>query len=133
MFTILNDQSKFKQLKHIHLLHLILRCDKINRFLRHLKNLNTISPITYSTLFTSGSTPDIIYELPKTQKPNHPLIPILSACNTPNDDIAKYLVPLLTPLTTNQSTIKTSTNNNTFHNKKEFKTLLELTTIHSFI
>ena len=109
MFTILNDASKFKQLQHIDPLHLILRCeDKINRFLRQLKSSNTITPNTYTTLFTSGSTPGIIYGLLKTHKPNNPLRPILSACNTPNYNIAKYLVTLLTPLTTNQYTIKNS-------------------------
>ena len=109
MQTILNDKSKFKQIQHIDPLQLILRCeDKINRFLRQLKTSKTITPITYSTLSTSGSTPGIIYGLPKTHKPNHPLRPILSACNTPNYNIAKYLVKLLTPLTTNQFTIKNS-------------------------
>ena len=79
MLTILNDQSKFKQLQNIDPLHLILRCeDKINRFLRQLKSSNTITPNTYTTLFTSGSTPGVIYGLPKTHKPNHPLRPILT-------------------------------------------------------
>ena len=109
MLTILNDHSKFKQMHNINPLQQTLRCeDKINRFLRQLKNSKTITPTTYTTLSTSGSTPGVIYGLPKTHKPNHPLRPILSACNTPNYNIAKYLVKLLTPLTTNQYTLRNS-------------------------
>ena len=37
-----------------------------------------------------------------------PLRPILSAIKTPSYDIAKHLVPLLEPITTNKFTIKNS-------------------------
>ena len=44
-----------------------------------------------------------------------PLRPILSAIKTPSYDIAKHLVPLLEPITTNKFTIK-----NSFEFAKEF-------------
>ena len=49
-----------------------------------------------------------MYGLPKIHKNNYPIRPILSACNTPGYGLAKYLVPILSPITTNEYTIKGS-------------------------
>ena len=53
-----------------------------------------------------------MYSLPKVHKTviiNTPTFrPILSAINTPVDKLAKYLVPILSPLTVNDYTVKDS-------------------------
>ncbi|XP_066944595.1 uncharacterized protein [Macrobrachium rosenbergii] len=56
----------------------------------------------------SGSSYGIMYGLPKIHKDNIPLRPILSSINTPNYKLAKYLVPLLEPLTNNAYTLRNS-------------------------
>ena len=50
----------------------------------------------------------VLYGLPKVHKDNYPIRPILSACNTPNYMLAKYLVPNLSPLTKNCYTVHSS-------------------------
>ena len=62
----------------------------------------------YRDLFPSGSTPGILYGLPKVHKENCPARPILSAIATYNYKLAKFLVPLLQPLTVGQYTVKDS-------------------------
>ena len=69
---------------------------------------------TYYQLLVSGSALGILYGLPKIHKEGVPIRPILSACNTPAYGLAKYLVPIISPLTTNQYTIPSS-----FHFAKE--------------
>ena len=79
--------------------------DKINRLLSKLKSLRMIPEELYKKLFVSGSTPGILYGLPKIHKALVPLRPIFSACGTPAYNLAKFLVPLLSPLTTNEFTV----------------------------
>ena len=67
-----------------------------------------LSESQYSNLCVSGSSPGVMYGLPKVHKDNTPLRPILSANNTSNYKIAKFIVPLLQPFTTNSHTIKNS-------------------------
>ena len=54
--------------------------------------------------------PGILYDNPKVYKTfvNHTpkFRPILSAINTPTYSLAKYLNPILSPLTTNEFTVK---------------------------
>ncbi len=50
----------------------------------------------------------ILYGLPKIHKEGYPMRPILSAINTFNYNLAKFFVPILADLTTNQFTIKNS-------------------------
>jgi len=56
----------------------------------------------------SGSTPGILYGLPKIHKALVPLRPIFSACGTSAYNLAKFLVPVLAPLTTNEFTVLNS-------------------------
>ena len=63
----------------------------------------------FDYLFASGSVPGILYGLPKVHKINCPIRPILSAIGTFNYNIAKFLVPILNPLTQNEYTVKNST------------------------
>ncbi len=58
--------------------------------------------------FHSGSTPRILYGLPKVHMEGCPIGPILSAINTFNYNLAKFFVPILLSLTTNQYTIENS-------------------------
>ncbi|KAG1651055.1 hypothetical protein GQR58_027516 [Nymphon striatum] len=83
--------------------------DRINRFFLKLKKLDLISNDSYRKLFASGTGPGILYGLPKIHKSNFsvnfPFRPIFAAYNTASYNIAKFLVPVLAPLTTNQFTI----------------------------
>ena len=67
-----------------------------------------ISGELYKQLFVSGSTPGILYGLPKIHKALVPLLPIFSACGTPSYNLAKFLVPVLSPLTKNDYTVTNS-------------------------
>lgn len=66
-----------------------------------------------------GSTPGIIYGLPKVYKDGIPLRPILPAIGTCCYQLAEFLVPILTPLTTN-----------TFIGKNSVTSAKEITTIN---
>ena len=59
-----------------------------------------------------GSQPGILYGLTKIHKRIAgncpPIRPILSAINTPTYNIAKFLVPILSPVTSNQFTVQDS-------------------------
>ena len=82
--------------------------DKVNRLLRKLKDCDAISDVVYKNLYVSGASPGILYGLPKIHKPDFSgkfqFRPIFSAINTPCYKLAKYLVPLLSDLSTNQFT-----------------------------
>ena len=85
--------------------------DKIRRFLQKtfkLVDSNGKRGPTYEFLYPSGTNLGILYGLPKVHKANWPIRPILSAVNTPNYLLAKYLVPNLTPLTKNDFTVHSS-------------------------
>ena len=109
MTSLLNDQTKFRPLFSIDPLQITLkREDQINRFLRKLKKDEVINQAEYDQMYSSGSSPGVLYGLPKVHKPDVPLRPILSACSTPNFNIAKFLVPKLAHLTTNSYTVQNS-------------------------
>ena len=86
--------------------------DKINHFLLKLKNMKLLSPDTYKRLYASGTGPGILYGLPKIHKTNFAnnfkFRPIFAAYNTPSYELAKFLVPILSPLTTNEYTVDNS-------------------------
>ena len=107
--SILCDASKFNSLD-IDALDICLKKESnLVRFLRDtLLKRKLISDEVYRDLFSSGSTPGVLYGLPKVHKDNCPTRPILSAIGTYNYKLAKFLVPLLQPLTTNQFTVTDS-------------------------
>nr|XP_027210078.1 uncharacterized protein LOC113803492 [Penaeus vannamei] len=88
--TILSDSSKFKPF----------------RLLRSIRT--SIGEMTYNLLTISGSKPGRLYGLPKIHKIGQPLRPIISAIGTFNYNVAKLLVQIITPLTTNEYTIENS-------------------------
>ena len=103
---ILSDTNKFIKVPLDPFTCILKLEDKLNRLLRSLKDY--ISKDVYSLLFASGSVPGILYGLPKVHKQNCPIRPILSAIGTFNYNLAKFFVPILAPLTTNEYTIKNS-------------------------
>ena len=102
MDNILNDDTKFLKLGKPEYATIFKVEDKINRFLKHLKDDNTISESTYQSLYSTGGSYGTLYGLPKVHKANIPMRPILTTYETPNYKLAKYLVPLLEPLTKNE-------------------------------
>ena len=86
--------------------------DKVNSFLCKLKSLNFLSADVNKKLLVSGSGPGILYGLPKVHKTDFfskfQFRPIFAAYNTPSFGLAKYLVPVLAPLTTNRYTVNNS-------------------------
>jgi len=55
-----------------------------------------------------GSSPCVLYGLPKVHKTGYPFRPIVSSVNTYNYNLASYLVGILQPISTNQHTVKDS-------------------------
>ena len=88
--------------------------DEVNRLLRKLKDRGAISADTYQNLSSSETGPGILYGLPKVHKKGVPLRPILVAYNVASYKLAKFLIPLLENLTSNQHTLKNSYD---FYNK----------------
>ena len=109
MEYILSDTTKFQKVTDIPFKLAIKMEDKVNRLLNKLKLNNILTEEGYSSLHCTGSSFGILYGLPKVHKGNHaPLRPILAAYNLPNFKLAKFLVPILTPLTKNDYTIPDS-------------------------
>ena len=108
--TVLEDLTKFQKVNGEESLKIVFRQeDKINRALKkHIQGVDSTGRpcSTYKELYVSGSNLGILYGLPKVHKANHPTRPMLSACNTPQYGLAKYLVPIISPNTTNSYTVK---------------------------
>ena len=103
--AILNDPSKFQMLTEDPFTVITKAEDKLQRFLRLLLIEKVITKENYKLLFPSGSSPGILYGLPKVHKTGCPIRPILSAISTFNYNLAKFLVPFLEPVTHNEFTI----------------------------
>ena len=108
MHNILNDDTKFKKIGNPEYKQIFFQEDKINRKLRAWKTEGIITDTEYKELYSSGSSFGILYGLPKTHKPDTPLRPILAAYNSASFHIAKFLVPLLKPLTVNEFSLRNS-------------------------
>ena len=113
MNDVLNDNSKFERLSSdVSTKSLATQIrkqeDKLNRTLRKFRDDSFIDKATYKYLYASGSQIGYLYGLPKIHKPNIPLRPILSAIDTFNYRLSKFLVPLLSPITTNKYTVRDS-------------------------
>ena len=112
MKEIIGDSSKFEEVKDSIQKFSLKIEDRINNFLRKLKNLKLIEEETFKQLYVSGSGPGILYGLPKIHKSNFAqnfqFRPIFAAFNTASFKIAKFLVPILRPLTSNEYTVSNS-------------------------
>jgi hypothetical protein len=106
---ILQDVSKFKIVTD-DVRKITTRIeDKVNRTVdkinKHLQNHNLdLLPNVKS----SGSTPGILYGLPKIHKQSVPLRPVLAAYNTAPFKLSKWLVKILTPFSINEYSLKNS-------------------------
>ena len=105
---ILDDLSKFQKLEEDPFSLITKAEDKLQRFLRTLLKEKIITKDSYDFLFAAGSSPGVLYGLPKIHKKGNPLRPILSAIGTFNYNLAKFFVPILEPLTQNEFTVKNS-------------------------
>ena len=92
--------TKFKQLKQN------LNLEK--KYLRKIKKDGIIDDATFHEILPSGSSPGVLYGLPKAHKAGCPFRPIVSSVNTYNYNLASYLVGILQPISTNQHTVKDS-------------------------
>ena len=83
--------------------------ETIKQTLDHFRRKNYITQNDYDKLAPSGSHPGILYGLAKIHEVVigncPPCRPILNAINTPTYKIAKFLVPLLEPVTSNTHTV----------------------------
>ena len=86
--------------------------NKLKDRFKVLKNEEKFSEKEFDNICPVGTTPGILYGNPKVHKTvvnNTPKFrPILSGINTPTYLLAKYLNPILSPLTTNEFTVKNS-------------------------
>ena len=115
MRNILSDSNKFSEVfvtNEKHLKFLINIEKQITNLLKQLNDSQVISDTEYKKLKPRGSRFGILNGLCKIHKSlieNCPAFrPILSAIKTPSYNIAKYLVPILEPITNNKFTIKNS-------------------------
>lgn len=109
MKDILYDFTKFEVCRNINIFQLMLKLeDKINRVLRKLLNKGIIGNDEYKDLYAKGSSPAILYGLPKIHKNSVPLRPVMAAYKTFSYKLAKYIVPILSPFTSNEYTLKNS-------------------------
>ena len=63
---------------------------------------------SYKRIRPTGSNPSRLYGLPKIHKQGTPVRPIISQIGSYTYELAKFLVPILMPLTTNQYSVKDS-------------------------
>ena len=72
---------------------------KLNNKLLTLKKTDKIDFRRYNRLRCSVPQPPKLYGLPRLQKPNIPMRPIVSFCGSPTYQLSKYLTNVLKPLT----------------------------------
>ena len=115
MKELLSDTSKFECLEispDKHLNFVINSQDKIQNILKSLHDKESLTEMLYNKISLVGCHPRILYSQAKVHKPvidNCPSFrPILDAVNTPSDKLAKFLVPILSPLVINEYVVKDS-------------------------
>ena len=91
----------------------ILNCEqKVIDILKEIKNKNQINEDLYNKLHPVGSQPGFLYGLAKVHKRGidgcPAFRPIFPAIGTPMYKIAKFLVPILKNLTSNEYSVKDS-------------------------
>ena len=113
--NVISDTSKFIQLsippdKYIN--YIVNVEKKFRQLFKELYDNDKINKEEFDRICPIGSKPGILYGNPKVHKPvvnNLPKFrPILSAINTPGYNLAKFLIPILQPLTENEFTVKDS-------------------------
>ena len=112
MKEIVCDTNKFE---HINIeedkkLNFLLKSKKkVIDLIKYLQNEGKFSEKEYRLIYLMGSRPGILYGGPKVKKPviiNCPKSrPILSTIETPIYKLAKFLVPILSPLISNEFSV----------------------------
>ena len=105
MKQLISDETKFKNIARNPTKS---REDSLISHLRKLKRDKIIDDNTFQKILPCGSSHGVLYGLPKVHKQSCPFRPIVSSMNTYNYNLASYLVNILQPISTNQSTIKDS-------------------------
>ena len=105
MKLLISNETKFKKLTQNPTKS---REDSLISYLRKLKKDKIIDDATFHKTLICGSTPGVLYGLPKVHKPGCPFRPIVSSVNTYNYNLASYLVHILQLISKNQFTIKGS-------------------------
>ena len=115
MNVILSDQNKFGKvsLKDDTLLNFAINQEKhVDKVLKKFIEFKSMTEKPRKTLKPVDTRPGILHGSCKVHKASvgncPPFRPILSAFNTPTYKLAKFLVPILKPLTTNEFTVKDS-------------------------
>ena len=103
MKHLISDTTKFKELQHNPTKY---REESLSSYLRKLRKDKIIDDPTFYKILPSGSSPGVLYGLPKVHKTGCPFRPIVSSVNTYNYNLASYLVSILQPISTNQYTVK---------------------------
>ena len=113
--NLLNDTRKFEKInpKNDGILNFAINQEKrVDNIFKKLVASKSISEETRRSLKPVGTRPGIMYGLCKVHKDIvencPPFRPILSAINTPTYKLAKFLVPILKSLSSNEHTVKDS-------------------------
>ena len=112
---MLSDSSKFEKLEideNKQLKFLLNSEKKLKDIVTTLYQKECLSKKEYDSIYTRRSRPGILYSSAKVHKPiidNSPSFPtILSATDTLTYNLAKFLVPILSPSTVNEFTVHES-------------------------
>ena len=115
MENLLSDERKFERvtLKNDAFLNFVVNQGKhIDTIFKNLVDSNSMSKEMRKSIKPVGTRPGTRYGLCKVHKQEvdgcPPFRPILSAFQTPSYNVAKFLVPILDPLTKNEYTVKDS-------------------------
>lgn len=95
---LISDETKFKPLSQNPTKS---REDSISTYLRKLKKDGIIDGTTFQKILHSGSSPGVLYGLPKVHKAG----PIVSSVNTYNYNLASFLAGILQPISAKQHTV----------------------------
>ena len=108
MEDILKDSSKFEKSSSLPFSLALSTEDKVNRTLAKMKKLSLITDDVYRNVYSTGSSPGVLYGLTKVHKEGHPLRPILAAYNTASYRLSKYVISLIESLSTNEYCLRNS-------------------------
>ena len=115
MKEIISETTKFEQIniEEDKQLHFLLKSEKkVIDLIKRLENEGKISDKEYELIYPRGSRTGILYGSPKVHKPvinNCPKFhPILLMIGTPTYQLAKFLVPILSPLTSDEFSVHDS-------------------------
>ena len=108
MDEILNGSTKFAPLLDDPIKTTMKRENKLRCFLKDLMKTGSLTFEQFNNLSPSCSRPGILFGLPNVHKPNIPLRSILSAIVPQFYNLAKFLVPLLHPISSGSYLIKDS-------------------------